>query len=49
MHFKDRLREVLSVNEPPHKVALAFAIGTFVGMSPLLGLHTYWVSSWRGG
>ncbi len=40
MHFKDRLREVLSVNEPPHKVALAFSIGIFVGMSPLLGLHT---------
>ncbi len=40
MHFKDRLREVLSVNEPPHKVAMAFAVGVFVGMSPLLGLHT---------
>ncbi len=40
MHFKDRLREVLSVNEPPQKVAMAFAVGVFVGMSPLLGLHT---------
>lgn len=40
MHFKDRLRQVLSVNEPPHKVAMAFAVGIFIGMSPLLGLHT---------
>ncbi len=40
MHFKDRMRQVLSVNEPPHKVSLAFAIGIFIGMSPLLGLHT---------
>ncbi len=40
MHFKDRLREVLSVKEPPRRVALAFAVGIFIGMSPLLGLHT---------
>jgi len=40
LHFKDRIRQVLSVNEPPHKVAQAFAMGIFIGMSPLLGLHT---------
>ncbi len=40
MHYKDRLREVLSVKETPRKVAMAFAVGVFIGMSPLLGLHT---------
>ena len=40
MHIKDRLRQVISVNEPPHKIATAFAVGIFVGMSPLLGVHT---------
>lgn len=40
MHFKDRLRQVLSVHEPPHRVAAAFAMGIFIGMSPLLGVHT---------
>jgi uncharacterized protein (DUF2062 family) len=38
--FKERLREILSVKEPPHKVAAAFALGIFIGMSPLLGIHT---------
>ncbi len=40
MLFKERLREILSVNEPPHKVAAAFSVGIFIGMSPLLGIHT---------
>jgi uncharacterized protein len=34
------MRQILSVNESPHKVAQAFAMGIFIGMSPLLGLHT---------
>ncbi len=40
MLFKERLREILAVKEPPRKVASAFAVGIFIGMSPLLGLHT---------
>ncbi len=40
MAFRDRLREVIKLRESPHKVALAFATGVFIGMSPLLGLHT---------
>lgn len=40
MAFRDRLREVIKLRESPHKVALAFAAGVFIGMSPLLGLHT---------
>ena len=38
--FRDRLREVVKLRESPHKIALAFATGVFIGMSPLLGLHT---------
>ncbi|MDA8434144.1 MAG: DUF2062 domain-containing protein [Nitrospiraceae bacterium] len=40
MFFKEKLREILTVNEPPRKVAAAFALGIFIGMSPLLGIHT---------
>ena len=40
MAFRDRLRQVIKLRESPHKVALAFATGVFIGMSPLLGLHT---------
>lgn len=27
------------IKEPPHRIALAFAMGVFMGISPLLGLH----------
>ncbi|MBI5640549.1 MAG: DUF2062 domain-containing protein [Nitrospirae bacterium] len=40
MHFRDRLRQILSIKESPHRIAVAFAIGVFIGMSPLLGIHT---------
>ncbi len=40
MLFKERLREILAVKEPPHKVATAFSVGIFIGMSPLIGFHT---------
>jgi len=38
--FRDKLRQILSVKESPRKIALAFALGVFIGMSPLLGIHT---------
>ncbi|MHB8880065.1 MAG: DUF2062 domain-containing protein [Thermodesulfovibrionales bacterium] len=40
MPIRDRFRQILSVKEPPRRVASAFALGIFIGMSPLLGLHT---------
>lgn len=40
MGFRDRLREILSIKDSPHRLAMAFAVGVFIGMSPLLGLHT---------
>jgi uncharacterized protein (DUF2062 family) len=38
-YFKDKFRGIFQVRESPHKIALAFATGVFMGISPLLGLH----------
>lgn len=37
--FKEGFRHILKINDPPEKIAFAFAIGVFVAFSPLLGLH----------
>jgi len=34
------LRRLLSLDDPPERTALAFAIGVFIAFSPFLGLHT---------
>ena len=33
-------RNLLNLDDPPERTALAFSIGTLIGFSPLLGLHT---------
>jgi len=38
--LRDKLSAVFSVKDSPQKIAVSFAIGIFLGMSPLLGLHT---------
>lgn len=38
--FRERLRGILTVKESPRKTAATFSIGVFVGISPLIGLHT---------
>jgi len=38
--LRDKLRQVIGVKDSPRKIALSFGIGIFLGMSPLLGLHT---------
>ena len=38
--IKIRFRKILSVDEPPHRISLAFAIGIFIAFSPTIGLHT---------
>jgi len=40
LSFRVRLRDVLRVKESPHRIALAFSTGVFIGISPFLGLHT---------
>jgi uncharacterized protein (DUF2062 family) len=38
--LRDKLSAVFSVKDSPKKIAISFAVGIFLGMSPLLGLHT---------
>lgn len=38
-YVRDRLRELLKLDEPPHRLASAFALGTFIAFSPWIGLH----------
>ena len=40
MAIRDKFREILKVKDTPHRIAMAFALGVFMGISPLLGLHT---------
>jgi len=43
MNFWKRLKEgfehILKLDDPPHKIALGFAIGIFVAFTPFWGLH----------
>lgn len=38
-YFRERLQGIMKLDDPPHKLALAFAIGVFIAFSPWLGLH----------
>ncbi|MBI4843790.1 MAG: DUF2062 domain-containing protein [Nitrospirae bacterium] len=38
-YFRDKLKGVLQVHDSPHRIALAFAVGVFMGNSPFLGFH----------
>jgi len=38
--FRTKLRQIFSIRESPGRIAGAFALGVFIGMSPLLGIHT---------
>jgi len=38
--IKEKLRALLAIKDKPHHVAMSFSVGVFIGMSPLLGLHT---------
>lgn len=44
-------RQILHLNETPHRTALAFAIGVFIGFSPAYGLHMIMVGfcAWAFG
>lgn len=38
--LRKALREVVLLQEEPHKIALGMAIGVFISFTPFLGLHT---------
>jgi len=40
LKIKDSVKNILSVKDSPHRLAIAFALGVFIGVSPLLGIHT---------
>lgn len=37
--LRSAFRNLLNLDEPPERTALAFAVGTFIAFSPLLGFH----------
>lgn len=39
MAFRDKFRGIFLTKDTPHRIALAFALGVFMAISPLLGLH----------
>lgn len=41
--LRSLLKQVLHLQESPQRTALAFAIGIFIGFSPVYGLHTVMV------
>lgn len=38
-YIRERIREVLKLDDPPHRLSLAFALGIFLAFSPWIGLH----------
>jgi len=38
-YVRDRIRELMKLDDPPHKLAFAFSLGIFIAFSPWLGLH----------
>ncbi len=40
MSLSDRIRVIFTVEGPSWKIALAFSVGLFIGISPFLGFHT---------
>ena len=39
-YIQDRIRSLFRLNDSPHKLATAFALGVFIAFSPTIGLHT---------
>jgi uncharacterized protein (DUF2062 family) len=38
-YIRDRFHFIIKLNDPPKKLALAFALGVFVAFTPTIGLH----------
>jgi len=39
--IEEGIEHILRLDDPPHKVALAIALGIFVAFTPFLGLHLF--------
>ncbi len=40
-YLRDRIHALIKLDDPPSKLAFAFALGVFVAFSPTLGLHVF--------
>jgi uncharacterized protein len=40
MKIKEQFRKLLHLDDTPHRIAIAFALGVYIAFSPLVGLHT---------
>lgn len=40
MRIRERFRQILLLKESPKRLAASFAVGVFIGVSPLIGAHT---------
>lgn len=40
MKIKEQFRRLLHLDDTPHRIAIAFALGVNIAFSPLIGLHT---------
>lgn len=38
-YFREKFKSIFKVKDSPQRIAAAFAVGVFMGISPLLGLH----------
>jgi len=38
-YLRDRIRELMKLDESSHRLSLAFALGVFIAFSPWFGLH----------
>ncbi|MBF0319899.1 MAG: DUF2062 domain-containing protein [Nitrospirae bacterium] len=39
--LKGMFKDLMGQNDTPHVMAASFGVGTFIGMSPLFGIHTF--------
>jgi uncharacterized protein (DUF2062 family) len=38
--LRDRFGQLLTIDDTPHRIAVTFAVGLFLGISPFLGFHS---------
>ncbi|MBI3611075.1 MAG: DUF2062 domain-containing protein [Nitrospirae bacterium] len=38
-YWRGKIRAMLHLDDNPHRIALAFSLGVFIGFSPFIGLH----------
>jgi uncharacterized protein (DUF2062 family) len=38
-YFRDKFKSIFQVKDTPHRIAMSFAVGVFMGVSPFLGFH----------